>query len=254
MPGSILFIFTSADKTLLGKPTGWYLPEAAHPYYVLAPHYNITFAAPAGPNPPVDAKSVELFKEDEEAVKFLQDEIVQQKLASALVLQDVKISDYDAVFYPGGHGPMLDLATDPVNARLLEEAVHEKKIISAVCHGPGALVGAQIKHLVHTRSLFHGKNITGFTNVEEEQAGMTKDIPFLLEDRIIELGGKFSKAPEPWGVHVVVDGNLITGQNPASAKAVGEALHEALIKRAQDIALSQGVAMEGFQGGRTSAI
>jgi len=254
MPASILFIFTSADKTLTGKPTGYYLPEAAHPYYILAPHYNITFASPAGPNPPVDAGSVEAFKGDEDSVKFLQDETVMQKLAKAITLHEVKVSDYDAIFYPGGHGPLMDLSTDPVNAKIVEEAVHEKKVVSAVCHGPAALVSAQIKHLVHKRSIFHGKNVTGFSNAEEEIGGMTKDVPFLLEDRIIELGGKFSKAAEPWAVHVVVDGDLITGQNPASSKAVAEAIHTRLQEREKSAALSQGVEMEGAQGGRLPTI
>jgi len=212
----------------------------------------ITFAAPAGPNPPLDPTSVEQFKEDEESVKFLNDETAKTKLANALVLQDVKIQDYDALFYVGGHGPVIDLPTDPTNIKLLEDAVHQKKLIAAVCHGPAALVGPQIKHLLHKHSIFHGKRFTGFSNVEEEQAGMVKEIPFLLEDRIIELGGKYEKAEKPWEAHVVVDGLLLTGQNPASARPLAQAVHKALSQH--EAALVQGAEMVGAQGGRMPAI
>ncbi|KAI0921680.1 hypothetical protein AcW1_004420 [Taiwanofungus camphoratus] len=116
----ILFVFTSCNKTLTGAQTGWYLPEAAHPYYVLAPHHTIDFAAPAGPNPPVDESSVQMFKDDE-SVKFLNDPTVQQKFASAKKLSDVSAKDYDAVFYVGGHGPVIDLASDPVNIKFASE-------------------------------------------------------------------------------------------------------------------------------------
>jgi len=220
----ILFVFTSCNRTLTGSQTGWYLPEAAHPYFVLAPHHTIDFAAPNGPNPPVDESSVKMFTDDE-SVKFLQDETVEKKLAGAKKLADVDPSQYDAVFYVGGHGPVLDLATDPVNIKLASEFWRSGKITSAVCHGPAALVAATD---ASGKSIFAGKTATGFSNTEEEQVDKVKDIPFLLEDRIKSLGGKYEKAAEPWGVKVVVDGKLITGQNPASAKGVGEAIHKAL--------------------------
>ncbi|KAF8320730.1 class I glutamine amidotransferase-like protein [Clavulina sp. PMI_390] len=226
---SILFVLSSASKTLTGEPTGWYLPEAAHPYYVLAPSYTITFAAPGGPNPPLDPASIEMFKEDEESVKFLKDPKVQKLLETTVPLKDIKMEDYEAIFWVGGHGPMLDLAFDPINAKLLETAVTEKKVVAAVCHGPGAIVLARI----NGKAIFADKQVTGFSNVEEEQVKKVKDIPFLLEDRLIELGGRYTKAAEPWGAHVVVDGNLITGQNPASAKGVGEAIKTALEERAK---------------------
>ncbi|KAI0722212.1 class I glutamine amidotransferase-like protein [Cerioporus squamosus] len=222
MPKRILFVFTSADKTLTGAQTGWYLPEAAHPYYVLAPKYDIDFASPKGANPPVDESSVQNFKDD---VGFLSDETVKQKFANAKKLSDVKVTDYDAIFYVGGHGPVIDLAQDPVNAKVASEFFQAGKITSAVCHGPAALVGAKD---AKGESIFKGRRATSFTNVEEEQVNKVKDIPFLVESRIAELGGKFEKAPEPWGAHVVVDGILITGQNPASAKGVGEAIDKAL--------------------------
>jgi len=220
MSPSILFVFTSASKTLTGSPTGWYLPEAAHPYYVLAPTHNIDFASPAGPNPPVDEYSVQNFK-DEESVKFLKDEVVQKKLANAKKISDVNVDDYDAVFYPGGHGPVIDLASDPVNIKLGSQFYRAGKIVSAVCHGPAALVGVTD---ATGASIFAGKAFTGFSNLEEELADKVKDIPFLLEDELASRGGIYEKAAQPWAPYVVVTGRLITGQNPASAKGVGEAL------------------------------
>jgi len=113
---SVLFVFTSANKTLTGAQTGWYLPEAAHPYYILAPYAKIDFASPAGPNPPIDDYSLRSYSKDEECVKFLNDATVKAKFANAKKLSDVSVKDYDAIFYVGGHGPVLDLASDPVNA------------------------------------------------------------------------------------------------------------------------------------------
>ncbi|EMD40839.1 hypothetical protein CERSUDRAFT_80494 [Gelatoporia subvermispora B] len=225
MSKRVLFVFTSAPKTLTGNPTGWYLPEAAHPYYVLAPHAEIDFAAPGGPNPPVDPSSVESFK-DEESVKFINsDETVKSKLANAKTLSEVNARNYDAIFYVGGHGPVIDLATDPVNIKLASEFFQAGKITSAVCHGPAALVGATD---ANGKSIFAGRKATSFSNLEEEQVNKVKEIPFLVEDKIKTLGGTYEKAAEPWGVKVIVDGNLITGQNPASAKAIGEAILKAL--------------------------
>jgi len=222
---SVLFVFTFANKNLSGGQTGWYLPEAAHPYYVLSPHASIDFASPAGPNPPVDEQSVEMFAEDEEASHFLQDEIVRSKLAKAKKLSEIQVKDYDAIFYVGGHGPVLDLAFDPVNARLASEFWQSGKIVSAVCHGPAALIGAVD---ANGKSIFLGKNFTGFSNKEEEAVDGVKQIPFLLEDKITELGGKYEKANELWQPKVVVDGRLITGQNPASATGIGEAILKAI--------------------------
>jgi len=221
---SILFVFTSANKTLTGAQTGWYLPEAAHPYYVLAPHVKIDFASPLGPNPPVDEYSVKTYT-DEGSVKFLNDPTVTAKLAGTKKLSDVAGEDYDAIFYIGGQGPVLDLASDPVNAKLASQFWKDGKIVSAVCHGPAALVQAVDDA---GKSIFAGRAITGFSNVEEELVDKVKDVPFLLEDKIISLGGKYEKANKPWEPKVLVDGRLITGQNPASAAGVGQALLEAL--------------------------
>ncbi|KAF8756174.1 DJ-1/PfpI family [Rhizoctonia solani] len=242
MPSRILFVYTSADKTSSGTPTGWWLSEASHPYYLLrelvlllhiqlwwTPNASylqqgeIDFASPKGPNPPVDEGSVKA-STDAESVKFLEDPEVQGKLANAKKLADVNPQDYDAVLYIGGHGPMFDLSIDPVNAELGSAFFRSGKITAAVCHGPGALVGVTD---ASGKSIFAERNVTGLSNVEEELIGATKVVPFLLEDRIKELGGKYS-ATEPFGSKVVVDGNVITGQNPASAFAVGEAILKAL--------------------------
>ncbi|KAJ7049905.1 class I glutamine amidotransferase-like protein [Mycena amicta] len=224
---AVLFVFTSANKTLTGRQTGWYLPEGAHPFYVLSPHATIDFASPAGPHPPVDESSVQAFASDVESTNFLNDENVKSKFASAKKLSEVKIEDYDAIFYVGGHGPAIDLPFDPVNIQLASKFYQSGKITSAVCHGPAALVGATD---AHGNSIFAGKAATGFSDVEEIQMDRVKDVPFLLEDRIKELGGKYEKAAEPWEAKVIVDGNLITGQNPASARGVGQAILKALSK------------------------
>ncbi|KAJ6520943.1 ThiJ/PfpI [Mycena capillaripes] len=221
---AILFVLTSASKTLTGAQTGWYLPEAAHPYYILAPHATIDFASPAGPNPPIDENSVKMFESDEECTKFLADETVKSKLASAKPLSEVSSKDYDAIFYVG----VLDLSIDAINMELASQAsffFQAGKITSAVCHGPAALAGATD---AKGKSIFEGRAATGFTNEEETQVGKIKDIPFLVEDKLKSLGAKFEKADEPWGVKVVVDGHLITGQNPASAGPIGQAILKAL--------------------------
>ncbi|KAL1700751.1 class I glutamine amidotransferase-like protein [Schizophyllum commune] len=225
MSNKILFVFTSVNKTLTGEPTGWYLPEAAHPYYVLAPHFDIDFAAPAGPNPPLDPVSKEMFK-DEESQKFLTDKVPQEKLANAKKLADVNPDDYAAIFYVGGHGPVIDLATDPTNVKLASKFWQQGKIVSAVCHGPAALVGATD---ASGQSIFKGRRATCFTYDEELQVKKVDSIPFQPEHKIVELGGKFEKT-EPWGVKVVADGQLYTGQNPASAGPLGQELLKALKK------------------------
>ncbi|PPR05643.1 hypothetical protein CVT24_002869 [Panaeolus cyanescens] len=222
---SVLFVFTSCNKSLTGNPTGWYLPEAAHPYYGLVEHASIDFASPNGPNPPVDESSVKAFEKDDLSTKFLNDSTVKQKFESAKKLSDVSVKDYDAVFYVGGHGPVIDLASDPVNAKLVSDFWQSGKIVSAVCHGPAALVGGVD---ANGKSIFEGRSFTGFSNAEEQAVDQVKAVPFLLEDKIQSLGGKYEKAPEPWGAKVVVDGKLITGQNPNSAGPIGEALVKAL--------------------------
>ncbi|KAK0486844.1 ThiJ/PfpI [Armillaria luteobubalina] len=223
---SVLIVLTSADKNLVGGQTGYYLPEAAHPYYTLAPHVNIDFASPKGPNPPVDQGSVEAFKDDE-SVKFLTDETVRSKLANAKQLSTVNAKDYDAIFYVGGHGPVMDLPTDRANIKLASEFYQLGKIVGAVCHGPAALLNAVD---AEGKPIYAGKEFTGFSNAEEEAVHKVDAIPFLLETEFTKRGGKFTKAAELWAPKVVVDGNLYTGQNPASAKPLGEVILKALQK------------------------
>ncbi|KAF7792899.1 hypothetical protein EIP86_004001 [Pleurotus ostreatoroseus] len=221
----ILFVLSSAEKNLKGDPAGWYLPEAAHTYYVLNRYAEIDFASPKGPNPPVDPGSVQTYKNDAQSVDFLKDETIKQKLAAAKTLSEVSVNDYDAVFYVGGHGPVIDLASDPVNAKLASQFWQAGKIVSAVCHGPAALVGAIDSD---GTSIFKGREVTCFTNAEEIAFGEEDGVPWLLEDKIIGLGGKVQRADALWGVKVVVDGKLITGQNPASSGPIGKAILEAL--------------------------
>ncbi|KIJ56855.1 hypothetical protein M422DRAFT_40431 [Sphaerobolus stellatus SS14] len=225
MSPKILFVYTSASKNLKDGPTGWFLPEAAHPYYKLISHVEIDFAAPAGPNPPVDEQSVKTFKDDEESVKFLKDPEVVSKLQTAKKLTEINVDEYDGVFYIGGHGPAIDLPTDVNNIGLANKFWAANKVVSAVCHGPAALVGVTDSN---GKSIFAGRNATGFSNAEEKILDGVELIPFLLEDRIKELGGQFEVAEKPFGPKVVVDGNLITGQNPASAGPIGDAILKSL--------------------------
>ena len=227
MPGRkrVLFVFTSASRVLNGDPTGWYLPEAAHPYYEVEPHHDIDFAATKGPNPPIDGNSVVQLHYDEYQLRFLDDPVVQKKLRECKYLKDCKASDYDAIFYVGGRGPAIDLATDHDNIKLCNEFWQSGKIVSAVCHGPCALANVQN---ADGTSIYYGKKYTGFSNVEEELISGVTGLPFLLETKFQMLGGIYVKAEKPWLSNVVRDGKLITGQNPASAAAIGKALAAAL--------------------------
>ncbi|KAG6821231.1 hypothetical protein H0H93_002341 [Arthromyces matolae] len=222
---SILFVFTSANKTLRGLQTGWYLPEAAHPWYILSPHATIDFAAPAGPNPEVDEGSVKGFANDEEAQKFLKDPVVLDKLAKTKKLTEVNVADYDVIFYIGGHGPVIDLASDPLNAKIASQFFQAGKITAAVCHGTAALAGAVD---AHGKSIYAGRRVTAFSTAEEIAVDKVQDIPFLPEAKIVELGGKYEKAAELWAPYVVIDGNLYTGQNPASAGPLAKEILKAL--------------------------
>ncbi|KAG6835825.1 hypothetical protein H0H93_014298, partial [Arthromyces matolae] len=204
---------------------GWYLPEAAHPWYILSPHATIDFAAPAGPNPEVDEDSVQIFAEDEEAQKFLKDPVVLDKLAKTKKLSEVNVADYDIILYIGGHGPVIDLASDPLNAKIASEFFQSGKITAAVCHGVAALAGAVD---ADGKSVYAGRRVTGFSTAEEIAVGKVEDIPFLPEAKVVELGGKYEKATELWAPYVVIDGNLYTGQNPASAAPLAKEILKAL--------------------------
>ncbi|KAF9648705.1 class I glutamine amidotransferase-like protein [Thelephora ganbajun] len=225
----ILMVFTSAATTETGKPAGYYLPEAAHPYYsFVQAGFHVDFASPNGPHPPVSKGSVEDFKDDE-SVKFLQDPDVTNKFSKCKTLSDVNPSEYDAVFYVGGHGPVIDLSKDPKNAELVSAFWKSDKLVAAVCHGPAALVQGKDSN---GESIFEGKRFTGFSNAEEKAYGFpVEEIGFWLEDRITELGGKFESADELLQSHVVVDGKLYTGQNPAAAKPLAERIVKDLKKQ-----------------------
>ncbi|KAI0036786.1 class I glutamine amidotransferase-like protein [Vararia minispora EC-137] len=220
----ILLVYTSCNKTLTGGQTGWYLPEAAHPYYTfLKAGFDMDFASPNGPNPPIDENSVKNFTDDE-SQSFLQDTNVQGLFANAKPLRDVDPAKYDAIFYVGGHGPVMDLATDPNNIDVANKFYRSGKLVSAVCHGTAALAGVTD---ADGKSIFAGRTVTGFSNAEEEAIDRVKDVPFLLESKAIELGANFIKA-DPWAAKVAVDGKVFTGQNPASAKPLAEEIVKAL--------------------------
>ncbi|KAK3687709.1 DJ-1/PfpI family protein [Podospora appendiculata] len=229
MARKILIVLTS-HKELgnSGKPTGWYLPELAHPYDIFkAADYEMTFASPLGGVAPLDPGSVEAFAQDASSVSFVQNHAALWENTAKLSSFLGKADEFDALFYPGGHGPMFDLAVDADSQQLIAEFVAKGKVVSAVCHGPAVFVNVALPGT--GEPLLKGKEVTGFSNVEEDQAQKTEYMPFLLEDRLNEVsGGKYVKAAEPWGVKVVVDGKLITGQNPASAHGVGEAIVKAV--------------------------
>jgi len=227
MAPKILFVLTSHDQMGdTGKPTGWYLPEFAHPYDVLEKAgADITIASPKGGEAPLDPSSVEAFKSDEASQTFLKTKESLWKNTHKLSDFAGKAKEFDALFYVGGHGPMFDLANDATSHKIINEFWEAGKVVSAVCHGPAALVNVK---LADGSYLIKGKEVTGFSNVEEDQAGLSSAMPFLLETGLGQNGGKFEKADQPWGAKVVVAGNLITGQNPASATGVGEAIKTAI--------------------------
>lgn len=225
----VLFVLTSHDKMgSTGKPTGWYLPEFAHPYQVLASHCAITIASPFGGESPLDPSSVDASKDDKLSVDFHKNSSHLWKNTEKLSSFSGKASDFDAVFFVGGHGPMFDLATDAVSHALINDFHARGKVISAVCHGPAALINVK---LPNGKFLIDGQAVTGFSNVEEDQVGLTEAMPFSLENELNKSsGGKYQKAGDAWAPKVVVSesGKLITGQNPASAAGVGEAIKKAI--------------------------
>ena len=184
----------------------------------------ITLASPKGGQPPLDPKSDEPDSQTEATARFKQDKKAQTALANTLKLSSVSAKDFDAVFYPGGHGPLWDLSEDRDSIALIEAMYAERKPVAAVCHAPGAFR--------HTKApdgspLVQSKLVTGFTNTEEAAVGLTKVVPFLVEDSLKQNGGKYSKVDD-WKPYVVSDGNLITGQNPASSEAAAKAVLEQL--------------------------
>ncbi len=218
----ILIILTSHDALGdTGEKTGFWLEEFAAPYYVLRDAgAELTLASPAGGKPPLDPKSDAVDAQTESTRRFKKDEAAQHALATTVPLSTVHASEFDAVFYPGGHGPLWDLAEDADSRRLIENFVGSDRPLGAVCHAPAVLrhaTGAAGKPLVS------GRKVTGFSNTEEAAVGLTDVVPFLVEDMLKAKGGLYEKG-EDWSSHVVVDGKLVTGQNPASSEAAAREL------------------------------
>jgi putative intracellular protease/amidase len=217
----ILMVLTSHNILgSTGRPTGFWLEEFTAPYYVFHDAgQQITVASPKGGQPPIDPKSDEPANQTDSMTRFKGDKATQAVLAKTVKLSDVKAADFDTVFYSGGHGPMWDLAEDPVSIALIEAYYNTNKPVAAVCHAPGVL-----RHVKYRgEPLVQGKRVTGFTNEEEEEVQLTKVVPFLVEDELKRLGGIFEKVGN-WKVFTITDGRLITGQNPASSTAAAQAL------------------------------
>jgi putative intracellular protease/amidase len=222
----ILIVLTSHDQLGdTGNKTGFWLEEFAAPYYrLLDANVELTLASPAGGQPPLDPKSSEKDAQTEATHRFNADQKAQAVLANTVKLAGVRADDFDAVFYPGGHGPLWDLVENKDSISLIENFIATNKPVAAVCHAPAVLVNA---HDASGQPLVQGKRVTGFSNSEEAAVGLTDIVPFLLEDRLTEMGASYEKTDD-WHPLAVVDGLVITGQNPASSEAVAAALVEAL--------------------------
>jgi putative intracellular protease/amidase len=225
----VLMVLTSHDQLgNTGRKTGFWLEEMAAPYYVFKDAgAQITLASPKGGRPPLDPKSNEPDFRTDITRRFEKDADAEAQLGRTVRLDGVTQDAFDTVFYPGGHGPMWDLAEDPNSIKLIESFLAAGKTIALVCHAPGVL-----RHVktADGKPLVEGKTVTGFTNGEEEAVGLTKVVPFLVEDELMSLGATFSKVKN-WGVHSVVDGQLITGQNPASSGPTAKVLIDTLKKK-----------------------
>jgi len=219
---NILIVLTSHDKLgNTGHKTGFWLEEFAAPYYALKDAgAHLKLVSPLGGQPPLDPKSDEPASQTAATARFKADPEAQALLANTGKLADAKAADFDAVFYPGGHGPLWDLAEDPASIALIENMIAAGKPVAAVCHAPGVL-----RHVKggDGKPLVGGKNVTGFTNTEEAAVGLTDVVPFLVEDMLKANGGIYSKVAD-WQSYAITDGLLITGQNPASSEAAAEAL------------------------------
>ncbi|MBT9476397.1 type 1 glutamine amidotransferase domain-containing protein [Polaromonas sp.] len=218
----ILMVLTSHDQLgNTGKKTGFWLEEFAAPYYVFKDAgADITLVSPLGGQPPLDPKSDEPDSQTDATRRFKADAAAQAALASTGKLADVSGDSFDALFYPGGHGPLWDLAEDAASIKLIESMAAAGKTVSAVCHAPGVL-----RHVkaADGSPLVNGKKVTGFTNTEEAAVQLTDIVPFLVEDMLVKNGGHYSKGAD-WAPYVVVDGKLITGQNPASSEPAAHAV------------------------------
>lgn len=222
----VLIVLTSHDQLgNTGRKTGFWLEELAAPYYTFKDAgVEVVLASPKGGQPPLDPKSNEPSFRTDLTRRFEADVAANAQLAHTVRLDSVSQSDFDAVFYPGGHGPLWDLAEDAHSIALIESFIEAGKPTALVCHAPGVL-----RHVkaANGKPLVEGKQVTGFTNSEEEGVGLTKIVPFLVEDELKAKGGIYSKGPD-WGSYVVSDGLLITGQNPASSSEAAHVLMKQL--------------------------
>ena len=218
----ILMVLTSHDKLgETGKKTGFWLEEFAAPYYIFKDAgISVVLASPQGGQPPLDPKSDAPEAQTHDTERFHQDIAAQQALANTQRLETIDGSKFDAVFYPGGHGPLWDLAEDKHSIVLIENLFANGKPVAAVCHAPGVLRHAKKPD---GTPLVAGKRVTGFTNSEEQAVGLSNIVPFLVEDELKKQGGLFERTDD-WGVWAIADGHLITGQNPASSAATAEEL------------------------------
>ncbi len=218
---NILMVLTSHDRLGdTGKKTGFWLEEFAAPYYAfIDAGVNVTLASPAGGQPPLDPSSDTADAQTKDTKRFKEDAKAQEHLANTEKLADMKAEDFDSVFYPGGHGPLWDLAIDKNSINLIETFVTQDKPVAFVCHSPAALKNVKIDG----EYLVKGKTVTGFSNSEEEAVSLTDVVPFLVEDALKDNGGHYEKAAD-WESFVVEDGLLITGQNPASSEEAAKRL------------------------------
>lgn len=221
----ILMVLTSHDQLgNTGRKTGLWLEEFAAPYFVFRDAgVNLTLASPKGGQPPIDPKSDLPENQTPAMTRFKQDDKAKKDFSHTAKLSDMRAEDFDAVFYSGGHGPMWDLAESSDSIKLIESFYKSGKFIAFVCHAPGVLHRVTFEG----KPLVKGKRVTGFTNNEEEEVQLTKVVPFLVEDELKRLGAHFEKVPN-WQSFVVVDGQLITGQNPTSSTAAAQALLRAI--------------------------
>jgi len=215
-------VLTSHDRLgNTGRKTGFWLEEFAAPYYILKDAgMDITLASPKGGQPPLDPKSDDPASETDAMRRFKEDKKTQAALANTIPLSEISPDEFDAVFYPGGHGPLWDLSEDRHSTSLIETLYAAGKPVAAVCHGPAAFRAARAPD---GSPIVRDKSVTGFSNSEEAAAGLTDVVPFLVEDMLKQNGGDYSKAAD-WQPHAVTAGNLITGQNPASSESTAKAL------------------------------
>jgi putative intracellular protease/amidase len=218
----VLFVLTShSELGSTGNKTGFWVEEFAAPYYVMVDKgVNVSIASPKGGQPPIDPKSEAPDAQTEATKRYFADAALREKVAHTKKLSDVNASDFDAVFYPGGHGPLWDLYEDKDSIALIQNFWSAGKPVAAVCHAPSALLNVKDEN---GDPLVKGKNVTGFTNSEEEGVQLTKVVPYLLEDELKAKGGIYSSGSD-WSSYVVKDGKLITGQNPASSEEAAKAL------------------------------